>query len=247
MIPRRFPRCRCRFRCATFAGAFTCSEALAILAALSLLVAVVLPALATDQARSLRVVCANNLRQLGVGFQIWGNDHNDTLPQEVPVSEGGTKRHLLSANVWFHLAWISNEVSSPKIYLCPSDTGKPASDFSGTPDVGYLHSNSRNAASSYLLSYTGPLSLNQPGQIVAGDRNVATRGGVVGCSRFATALEVLRGPPAGIAQWTAGLHGAVGNALASGGQVLQLDRDGLNHSLEGIEGDNGVKHIIVPR
>lgn len=225
--------------------AFTRTEAVAVLAALSLLLAIVLPALAHDRVRSSRVICVNNLRQIGVGFQIWANDHNDTLPQEVPVNEGGTMRHPLAANVWFHLAWISNEVSSPKVYLCPNDTGQPASDFTLSPDAGYLHPNFRNASTSYFLGYTGIYSFNRPDQVVAGDRNVATAG-TAGCSRFNTALIVLQPPPADIARWTEGLHGPVGNLLTYDGHVHQLDRSGLNREFAPVD-DNGSKHIIVPR
>jgi hypothetical protein len=205
-----------------------------------------LPALANNRARSDRVICANNLRQIGTGFQLWGNDHNDTLPQEVPVPQGGTMQHSLAPNVWLHLAWISNEVANPKIFLCPSDTGQPASDFTGRSAGGYLHSNFRNAATTYFLGYTGIFSLNNAVEVVAGDRNVGTAG-VSGCSRFNTALIVLRSPPAGIAQWTGGLHGSVGNILSFDGRVEQLDREGLNRAFDRHTDDNGSKHIITPR
>lgn len=221
------------------------TEILVAGAVLSLLLGVVLPALAHDRVHSTRILCVNNLRQLGVGFQIWGNDHNDTLPQETAVSDGGTMRHSLAANVWLHLAWISNEVSSPRIYFCPSDTGQAATEFTLSPEVGYLHSNLRNAASSYFLGYTGLYSLNRPDRVVAGDRNVATAG-PAGCSRFNTALIVLRPLPADVARWTDGLHGPAGNVLTYDGQVLQLDRGGLNRVFAPVD-DNGNKHIIVPR
>jgi len=148
-----------------------------------------LPALANNRPRSDRVICANNLRQIGMGFQLWGNDHNDTLPQEVPVLEGGTMQHALAPNVWLHMAWLSNEVATPKIFLCPSDTGQPASDFTGNPAGGYLHSNFRNAATSYFLGYTGASIINDPDATIAGDRNVSNAG-VTGCSRFNTALRI---------------------------------------------------------
>src|SRR5258706_15697824 len=83
--------------------AFPGAELLVILAVLALLALVVLPALANNRPRSARVICANNLRQIGMGFQLWGNDHNDTLPQEVPVLQGGTMQHALAPNVWLHL------------------------------------------------------------------------------------------------------------------------------------------------
>lgn len=188
----------------------------------------------------------NNLRQTGMGLQLWGNDHEDTLPQEVPALQGGTRQHALAPNVWLHLAWISNGIATPKILLCPSDTGRPAHDFTGNPDGGYLNANFRNGATSYFLGYTGILSPGHADEIIAGDRNIATAG-VAGCSRFNTALTVLRSPPAGIAQWTSGLHGPAGNVLSFDGRVQQLGREGLNRALERRFDDNGSRHIITPR
>jgi hypothetical protein len=226
--------------------AFTRAELLAVLAALTFLAAVVFPALANTHPRSARVVCANNLRQIGMGFQLWGNDHNDTLPQEVPVSQGGTMQHPLAPNVWLHFAWISNEIASPKIFLCPSDSGRLAFDFTGNPAGGYLHPNFANVATSYFLGYTGASFVNDPDATIAGDRNVSTAG-VSGCSRFNTALSIPSHSPASIGAWTTGLHNGLGNVLTWNGQVKQLDSDGLHRVLDPPSDDNGAKHIILPR
>src|SRR5206468_10868184 len=113
--------------------AFTRVELLVVLAVLALLSLVVVPALASNRPRSQRVICANNLRQIGTAMQLWGNDHNELLPQEVAVAEGGTRMHPLAPNVWLHFAWLSNELGSPKVLFCPADTGHPARDFTRNP------------------------------------------------------------------------------------------------------------------
>jgi type II secretory pathway pseudopilin PulG len=224
--------------------AFTRAELLAVVAVLAVLAFVVLPALANSRPRSARVVCANNLRQIGMAFQLWGNDHNDTLPQEVHVSQGGTRAHPLAVNVWLHLAWVSNEVVSPNIYLCPSDTGKPARDFSGSPDGGYLNPDFRSSSTTYFLGYTAFSFPNIATAIIAGDRNISTEG-VSGCARFGTALIV---PSySGTAYWTGGLHGTSGNILSYDGRVRQLDTTGLRNALAVALDENSAKHIIKPR
>jgi competence protein ComGC len=131
------------------ARAFTRAELLVILAVLSLLALIVLPALANTRPRSARVICANNLRQIGVGMQLWGNDHDDQPPWEVRLEQGGTYQHPLAPNTWLHFAWLSNELASPKLLLCPADSGKAAYDFTGDPLGGYLHPNFANRATSY--------------------------------------------------------------------------------------------------
>jgi competence protein ComGC len=225
--------------------AFTRVELLVVLAAFALPTLVVVPALANSRPRSSRVICANNLRQIGLAFQLWGNDHNDTLPQEVPVLQGGTRAHPLAVNVWLHLAWISNEVASPNIYLCPSDTGKPAREFSASPDGGYLNPNFLNRATSYFLGYTGSDFANDVDAPIAGDRNVSTAS-VQSCSRFNTALAIPNVAPAGTTRWTAGLHEVAGNVLIWDGRVVQVNSVGLQ-SLFVVGDGNGSKHIITPR
>jgi hypothetical protein len=226
--------------------AFTRAELLAVLAVLAVLTLVVLPALANSRSRSARVICANNLRQIGVAFQLWGNEHFDELPQEVSPSDGGTKQHPLAANVWFHLAWISNELASPKILLCSSDTGQFARDFTADPTGGYLHPNFANRATSYFLGYNDPYFANNPNAAIAGDRNITTTGGVAGCSRFNTALRIPLPASAGV-QWTRELHGDAGNVLTGDGRVQQLDSAGLRQLLKLRFDDAGSKHIITPR
>src|SRR6266542_4479208 len=112
------PSPHCRTHDTAKLQAFTRVELLGVFAVLALLTLLVLPALANNHPRSQRVICANNLRQIGAGMQLWGNDHNDLFPQEVPVAEGGTRLHPLASNVWLHFAWISNELGSAKVFFC---------------------------------------------------------------------------------------------------------------------------------
>src|SRR5688500_3962889 len=66
-----------------------------VLAVLALLALVVLPALANTGARPARVICATNLRQIGMGYQLWSNDHDDQPPWEIRPEQGGTLHHPL--------------------------------------------------------------------------------------------------------------------------------------------------------
>ena len=60
-------------------NAFTRAELLVVVAVFALLALIVLPALANNRPRSHRVMCANNLRQIGLAMQLWGSDHNDLV------------------------------------------------------------------------------------------------------------------------------------------------------------------------
>lgn len=223
--------------------AFARLDLVASAAAFLLLGLLVLPALGSKRTRSERFVCLNNLRQLGVGLQLWGNEHSDLPPFEVPVSEGGTRQHSLSPNVWFHFIWLSNEVASPNIFLCPSDTGRPASDFTSSPSSGYLHPNFRNQATSYFLSHP---SAGLATGILAGDRNI-TFESTSACARFNFAFRVTVQPLFQSFRWTDGLHSSAGNLLRADGQVEAVDSAGLRNAVAMPNGDAGSLHFITPR
>ena len=225
------------------AAAFTRLELLAVLAGVVLLAAAVLPALAGNRIRSDRVLCANNLRRIAMALQQWGNDHDDRQPWEVLPAEGGTYQHALSPNVWFHFAWMSNELATPKVLLCPADTGQPARDFTGDPSGGYLHPNFANRATSYFLSH----AFNSgPNAMIAGDRNV-TADSTTTCSRFISTFAAASRPlPVGL-RWTSLLHNNAGNMLALDGRVEQFSSAQLQRAISNPADDNGNLHYITPR
>jgi hypothetical protein len=202
--------------------AFTRVELLALLTALAFLAALVLPALANTRPRSARVICANNLRQIGAAMHTWGNDHGDAPLFYVYPTNGGTRLHALDPNVWLHFSWISNELISPRILLCPSDSGSPAIDFSTRPEGGYLHPNFLNRATSYLLSNQGGLRFD-PDQYLSGDRNVG-EATVAGSSIFGTSLRNGSQSPL---RWLSGLHHPEGNLLRNDGRVEYFTQEQL--------------------
>ncbi|HEX5219744.1 MAG TPA: hypothetical protein VFZ59_09265 [Verrucomicrobiae bacterium] len=83
---------------------------------------------AKEQALSIR--CINNLKQFGLAVRIWMLDNNEVLPPDT-----------LS---------MSNELSTPKILVCPADTNRPAArDWASFTTVNlsyeYLAPSARNA------------------------------------------------------------------------------------------------------
>jgi hypothetical protein len=56
------------------------------------------------KARAERIQCVNNLKQVGLAFRIWAGDNNDKYPTSLVV--------------------MSNELSTTKILVCPSDTAR---------------------------------------------------------------------------------------------------------------------------
>jgi competence protein ComGC len=203
--------------------AFTRSEMLAVLAVLSLLAVIVTPALAHDRVRAARLLCASNLRQIGMALHQWGNDHEDRPPWEVSVNEGGTYAHPLGVNTWVHFSWLSNELASPKIVFCPSDTGRPAEDFTGSINGGYLNSAYRNNATSYLLSHA---QYESPFTVIVADRNMG-QDQVTSCSRFPAVTSISLSPLSLALAWNTNLHNQAGNMLRLDGSIEEYSNSEL--------------------
>ena len=59
---------------------FTLVELLVVLAIITILAALLLPALAGARARAKAITCLNNIRQLGLASQVYTDEFNDRLP-----------------------------------------------------------------------------------------------------------------------------------------------------------------------
>src|ERR1043165_8711614 len=70
--------------------AFTRLELLFAIIAFGLVLLPAISLLASSASGSQRVVCFNNLRQIGRAFQTWAGDHNDSFHWQLPIREGGT-------------------------------------------------------------------------------------------------------------------------------------------------------------
>jgi competence protein ComGC len=84
------------------AKAFTVTELMVTIACVALLAAVFLPALAKSKARSSRIGCTNNLKQIGLAFRTWAIDNNNLYPMHVSVTNAGTMELAASGVVFPH-------------------------------------------------------------------------------------------------------------------------------------------------
>jgi prepilin-type N-terminal cleavage/methylation domain-containing protein/prepilin-type processing-associated H-X9-DG protein len=143
---------------------FTLIELLVVIAIIAILAAMLLPALSSAKERAMRVKCASNLHQIGVGLTLYASENNDVLPQRSwPSGQNPWQTYeacrvtpgsgtLTRGPYNLGLLFFTKSVPNPEVFYCPSGikagvkqtykyyayTGywpsTPPTDPSGTPE-----------------------------------------------------------------------------------------------------------------
>ncbi|HSY43496.1 MAG TPA: type II secretion system protein, partial [Candidatus Acidoferrum sp.] len=107
--------------------AFTLVELLVVIAIIGILASLLLPVLHQGQARAQRIWCESNLKQIGLAYHTFANDHSGKFPSEVSTNEGGSLEYIesgLNLPGWtffttFHtFQSLSNELVKTEILTC---------------------------------------------------------------------------------------------------------------------------------
>lgn len=198
-------------------------ELLVVIAIIAILAALLLPALARAKARAQRIACVNDQKQIGLSFTIWAHDHEEKYPSVVDVAEGGAKG---LTGVWEHFAVMSNELVTPKILQCPSDSARvKAQDFSAAPSgLRTL----RNTAVSYAIGTSA--APDKPGMHLAGDRNLlgldGQNCGPAALTGVVTILSTNHNP-----RWENTIHVNAGNMVMADGSTSQFSQSQLTTAM----------------
>src|SRR5437867_8749937 len=115
--------------------AFTLIELLVVIAIIAVLASLLLPALSSAKARAQRIRCTAQMKQLGIGFNLFTLDHNDMYPPTAYTT--GDYQYQLSWDDYIHryiggtapdadlIVGISGGIADrgtiPKILKCPAD------------------------------------------------------------------------------------------------------------------------------
>ena len=125
---------------------FTLVELLVVIAVIAILAALLLPVLSRSKSRAAQTTCANNLRQLQLGWLLYANENNDFIaPNAVGLDHGRTLENpgWVAGDMWFdfdgpdvsestdpdllvgpeYMAFgsIGGYVKNPAVYHCPAD------------------------------------------------------------------------------------------------------------------------------
>ena len=136
-------------------------ELLVVIAIIAILAGMLLPALGGAKARALRLQCTSQMKQLGLGFQLFQNDQGDRLPPA--AFRTGDYQYQLTWDDYIHraiggkaseadlLVGVTAAENCPRILQCPADRNRISIPWS---QFGQRRTYSMNGAN--LIS-EGPL------------------------------------------------------------------------------------------
>lgn len=187
-------------------GGFSGWDALAVALTVVLAIGFFLPRMTRAGRPSSRVNCIFHIKQLGLAYRMWANDNSGQFPWVVESSptNGGTLSYAASTNIWRHFQIISNEVNTPKVFVCPEDRARTK--------VATWDAFTNNSHLSFFVGLDASEAL--PQTILTGDRNLAISNQLLLGVVMLSANDAL--------SWTKEIHNAAGNVGLGDGSAQQV-------------------------
>jgi hypothetical protein len=162
-----------------------------------------------------QINCINDLKLIAVAFRVWEGNHGDKYPMQISVTNGGTMELANGRNAWINFSAMSNELSIPKVLICPADTDKiAATNFTTDFD---------NSKISYFINLDADNT--NPQMFLSGDDNFAIGGVPVksGLLQFSPSIPI---------SWTTARHHFSGEIVLTDGSVNPSSNNTLTNLIQ---------------
>ena len=208
----------------------TLFEVMVIVTCLLISAAMFLAVLARTRHSSSRVNCVSNIKQVNLAFRIWEGDYTNQYPMTISVTNGGAMELIETGNVTAVFQVMSNELSTPKILVCPNDSYRT------------FATNWNDLNDSHISYFVSPdASENHPQMVLDGDDDLVIAGKPVkpGLLEIPASLPV---------SWSGTRHGPLGNIGFADGSVQEDSSIGLETAFEYSISGTGVltNRIAIP-
>jgi prepilin-type N-terminal cleavage/methylation domain-containing protein/prepilin-type processing-associated H-X9-DG protein len=112
----------------SFKAGFTLIELLVVIAIIAILAAILFPVFAQARAKARQMTCLSNMRQLGIGLDMYAQDYDERLfffGHDVDLSRSNPAAPLLAArdNRWWNQIFPYTKAPAGLI-VCPGDSGR---------------------------------------------------------------------------------------------------------------------------
>lgn len=198
--------------------ALTRIEVIASITILAVLMLVAFSLVSTGKDRHRRIACIGKLKQVGLSFLLFAEDHGDLYPMQFSTNGGGSLEFVGTGETFRHFLTLSNELYSPLTLLCPADDSSRIIERSFGSEF-----NNRNL--SYFVGIDA--TSQNPGMILAGDRHLEMNGQRV--------TGVINLPTNQSPGWINTSHQQGGNIVLGDGSVQQVTTSRLGSFISDFE------------
>lgn len=194
-------------------NAYTLLEMFVVISTIALVALLLLPSFARPTMKINRINCTNNLKQVGLAFRMWSDD-NGAYPMQFRTNDFDGPSYAVQQKTYVYYQAMSNELSTPKIVVCPQDAKRtPGTNFSTDFD---------NSKVSYFVGLDA--TETNANMFLAGDRHISN-----GTKPLNHLLDLKTNQPV---SWTQEIHNSLGNVALADGSVQAYTSAGLQRALQ---------------
>ena len=200
------------------------------------------PTVHRQPGKAQRIKCVSNLKNVALAIRIHAVDHDGLYPGPYFLSNSVDFASLSAAD---YFGLISNQLSTPKILVCPSDgstftTNSPPKEPAAK--ISYFGSlTATDSTPEFVTNQSGESGVVLPGTpsttFLAGDRNLQING-----HPLPPGLAKLRKDSA--LSWSTAMHNEEGNIAMADGSVHQFTSPALRQAMASSEVE--INLILIP-